>query len=274
MASFTFSKKWEGLTATVSSASISGLAGLGRWDVGFSGELPHMTWRKNAEKQRVIFLPFCWRVQHIYVTYICFIFGTKEWKDHIHLLFLHVFFVSMFFRGKIHRKGLPVLVRPLRCLHREDFENFEGHPVGWGTLAWGDGWMIGWMLGVIFWQGMEHGMFFLINFFLGGRGGTRLKVGVLFFGVFDVCMFFLCIILKISELILWSWDCSDFKSCLYSERTSWCPNCFLLTLWKTKLKPCGSHSFWFHGCKSLCIPWCCFKKHSSLSPNWTEKNSK
>jgi len=76
-------KPWEGLTATVSSASISGLAGLGQWDVGFSGELPHTTWRKNTEKQRVIlsslfFLEGSNIYIYIYVTYICFIFGTKE----------------------------------------------------------------------------------------------------------------------------------------------------------------------------------------------------
>lgn len=72
-------------------------------------------------------------------------------RSHPSVISACFFLCRCFVRGKIHRKGLPVLVRPLRCLHREDFENFEGHPVGWVTLAWGDsGWLVGWMLGVFF----------------------------------------------------------------------------------------------------------------------------
>ena len=244
---------------------------MGCW---FFGRIASHDLAKKCWKAESNFSPLFWRVRHIYVTYICFIVGTKEWKDHIHLLFLYVcFFVSMFFCGaKFIAKPAGVGAASQVFTPRR-FWKLRRSPCGLGDLGLGGFGMVGWMLGVIFWQGMEHLACCLINFFSWGLG-TRLKVGVLFFYVFDVCMFFLYISLKISELILWSWDCSDFKSCLYSERTSWCPNCFLLTLWKTKLKPCGSHSFWFHGCKSLCIPWCCFKKHSSLSPNWTEKNSK
>jgi len=64
---------------------------------------------------------------------------------------MFVFFcVDVFCGAKFIAKPV-LLVRPLRCLHREDFENFEGHPVGWVTLAWGDsGWLVGWMLGVFF----------------------------------------------------------------------------------------------------------------------------
>ena len=102
-----------------------------------------------------------------------------------------------------------LLVRPLRCLHREDFENFEGHPVGWGTLVGFR--MVDWLdVGCyFFWQGMEHGMFFLINFFF-WVGGQDWKVGVLFLFVFFIySMFFLCSSLKIFALILWWWDCSS-----------------------------------------------------------------
>ena len=82
-------------------------------------------------------------------------------RSHPSVIFVCLFFLCRcFFSGQNSSQRPVLLVRPLRCLHREDFENFEGHPVGWVTLAWGDGWMIGWMLGVIFWQGMEHGMFF------------------------------------------------------------------------------------------------------------------
>ena len=93
-------------------------------------------------------------------------------RSHPSVIFVCLFFLRrFFFSGQNSSQSLPVLVRPLRCLHREDFENFEGHPVGWGTLAWGDGWMVGWMLGVFFLAGDgTFGMFFLINFFFWGRG--------------------------------------------------------------------------------------------------------
>ena len=100
-------KPWEGLTATVSSASISGLAGLGRWGCWFFGRIASHDLAKKCWKAESNFSPLFWRVRHIYVTYICFIVGTKEWKDHIHLLFLYVCFfcVDVFLRGKIHRKA-------------------------------------------------------------------------------------------------------------------------------------------------------------------------
>ena len=137
---------------------------------------------------------------------------------------MFVFFVSMFFCGaKFIAKPAGVGAASQVFTPRR-FWKLRRSPCGLGDLGLGGFGMVGWMLGVIFWQGMEHLACCLINFFSWGLG-TRLKVGVLFFYVFDVCMFFLYISLKISELILWSWDCSDFKSCLYSEQTAFCSPC-------------------------------------------------
>lgn len=154
---------------------------------------------------------------YIYVTYICFIFETKEWKDHIHLLFLHVFFcVDVFFRGKIHRKACAVSAASQVFTPRR-FWKLRRSPCGLGDLGLGGFGMVGWLdVGCVFFltgDGTFGMFFFWINFFFFGGVGDKIgRLVCCFFGVFDVCMSFLCISLKISELILWWWDCSSQAS--------------------------------------------------------------
>lgn len=118
----------------------------------------HNLAKKCWKAERHFSSHFFWRVQHIYVTYICFIFGTKEWKDHIHLLFLYVCFfcVDFFFRGKIHRKACRCWcglsgVYTEKILKTSKVTLWVGGPWLGGMVGWLDGCWV-----CFFWQGMEH----------------------------------------------------------------------------------------------------------------------